>query len=56
LEEHPRPETESLIEQVVESQNLRAAYRRVKANAGAPGIDQLTVAELRGHLTERWAD
>lgn len=43
------------MEQVVESQNLRTAYGRVKANAGAPGIDKMTVEELRGHLNEHWA-
>ena len=54
-EEQPRPATEDLMERVVESQNLRTAYGRVKANAGAPGIDGMTVEELRGHLNEHWA-
>lgn len=44
------------MEQVVESQNLRTAYRRVKANAGAPGIDRMTVEELRAHLSAHWAE
>jgi len=43
------------MEQVVESQNLKTAYGRVKANAGAPGIDKMTVEELRGHLNGHWA-
>jgi len=37
--EPPSPATAHLMERVVESQNLRTAYGRVKANAGAPGID-----------------
>jgi RNA-directed DNA polymerase len=55
LMELPRPATEHLMEQVVESQNLRTAFGRVKANAGAPGIDRMTVEELRGHLNKHWA-
>lgn len=55
LAKHPSPATEDLMEQVVESQNLRMAYRRVKGNTGAPGIDQMTVEELRGYLSEHWA-
>jgi RNA-directed DNA polymerase len=55
LAEHSIPATENLMGRVVESQNLRTAYRRVKANAGAPGIDAMTVEELRGHLNEHWA-
>jgi RNA-directed DNA polymerase len=52
---YPRPETASLMEQVIESQNLRTAYRRVKANAGAPGIDRMPVDALQGHLHKHWA-
>jgi RNA-directed DNA polymerase len=44
------------MEKVVETQNLRTAYRRVQANAGAPGIDGMTVEQLRGHLCEHWAE
>jgi RNA-directed DNA polymerase len=43
------------MEQVIESQNLRTAYRRVKANAGAPGIDRMPVDALQGHLHKHWA-
>jgi len=49
------PATKNLMEKVVESQNLRTAYKRVKANAGSPGIDKMTVEELRGYLNEHWA-
>ena len=53
--EQPNPATEDLMEQVVESQNLKTAYGRVKANAGAPGIDKMTVEEFRGYLNQHWA-
>jgi retron-type reverse transcriptase len=34
---------------------MMAALNRVEGNKGAPGIDGMTVAELRPHLRERWA-
>jgi RNA-directed DNA polymerase len=34
--------------------NLARALRRVERNAGAPGIDGVTTAELRGWLREHW--
>lgn len=42
-----------LMEQVVSRDNMMAALHRVEANKGASGIDQMTVAQLRGHLRER---
>lgn len=39
--------TECLMEQVVERGNLNRAYRRVKANKGAPGVDGMTIRDLR---------
>jgi RNA-directed DNA polymerase len=43
------------MEQVVESQNLRTAYGRVKANAGSPGIDKMMVEDFQGYRNEYWA-
>ena len=39
--------TEYLMERVVERDNLNRAYRRVKANKGAPGVDGMTIRGLR---------
>ncbi len=39
-----------LIDQVVEDNNLYLAYKKVRANKGAPGIDGITVDELFGHM------
>jgi group II intron reverse transcriptase/maturase len=44
-----------LMEEVVSRGNMMAALNRVEGNKGAPGIDGMTVAELRPHLRERWA-
>jgi len=43
-----RDSTRHLMEEVAGSANLNRAYRRVKANRGAPGVDGMTVADLRG--------
>ena len=37
---------DGLMERVVERDNLRRAWRQVKANRGAPGIDGMTVDEF----------
>ena len=42
-----KPETVRLMEAVVERSNMLCAYERVVANEGAPGVDGLTVAELK---------
>ena len=39
--------TRHLMERVASSANLNQAYKRVKANGGAPGVDGMTVADLR---------
>jgi RNA-directed DNA polymerase len=43
-----------LMEKVCERQNLRAALKRVRQNAGGPGIDGMTVEELPNHLRVHW--
>ena len=42
--------TEHLMEKVCEPSNLNRAYRRVKANKGAAGVDGMTVDELLGWI------
>ena len=39
--------TEHLMEEVADRENLNRAYRRVKANQGAPGVDGMTIAAAR---------
>lgn len=42
--------TQHLMEEVASSANLNRAYKRVKANGGAPGVDGMTVATLRSWI------
>ena len=44
--------TSDLMERISERGNLNRAYKRVKANKGAPGIDGMTVEELYDWLKE----
>jgi RNA-directed DNA polymerase len=45
-----------LWERVWERENLLAALKRVERNGGAPGIDGMTVEELRPYLREHWLE
>src|SRR6266567_5877684 len=51
--ESPAP-TGKLMEEVVEGENLRRAWKRVKANQGSPGVDGMTVFALKDYLNEHW--
>ncbi|WP_298102787.1 group II intron reverse transcriptase/maturase, partial [Bradyrhizobium sp.] len=42
------------MEKACERQNLQAALKRVRQNAGNPGIDGMTVEELPDHLRVHW--
>jgi RNA-directed DNA polymerase len=53
-EEPSRPETTMLLEEVLCRENLIKAYHRVRANKGAPGIDGMTVDDLKPYLKEHW--
>ena len=52
--ETPEPGA-GLMERVLSPENLRAAYRRVRANKGAPGVDGMTVHELAEYLRANWS-
>ncbi len=43
-----------LMEAVVEKANMWRAYQRVVGNKGAPGVDGLTVSELKSWLQKHW--
>ena len=42
----------SLLERILDRDNLNRAYKRVKANKGAPGIDGMTVDDALGWLRD----
>jgi RNA-directed DNA polymerase len=42
------------MEAVCERENVREAFKRVKANQGSPGIDGMTVVQLTEHLKQHW--
>lgn len=42
--------TENLLEKVIDIQNFSQAFRKVKSNKGAPGVDGMGVDELREYL------
>jgi len=48
-------EASLLMEEVVSRENLLLAYRRVKRNKGAPGVDGMTVDDLMPYCREHWS-
>jgi hypothetical protein len=42
------------MEAMVERSNMKAAYERVVGNEGKPGIDGMSVAELKPYLQTHW--
>ena len=50
-----KPEAaQGLLEAALERSNMMRAYQRVVANKGAPGVDGLTVSELKPWLQAHW--
>ena len=43
-------QTDNLMEQILHKDNLNKAYKKVKSNKGAGGIDGMSVEELLGYL------
>ena len=50
--EQQRALTPMLMEEVASSANLNQAYKRVKANKGAAGVDAMSIAELLPWIRE----
>ena len=44
------------MEEVVRKENLEKALKQVVANKGGPGIDGMTVGELKGYLKAHWPE
>ncbi len=45
-----------LMSAVLERGNMMRAYERVLRNKGAPGIDDMTVGDLKPHLKAHWPE
>jgi len=48
--------TEKLMEEVLESSNLKQALKKVKANKGSAGLDGMTVQNLPRYLIKHWPE
>ena len=46
--------SDDLMERVLAPENLRNAWRQVKANHGAPGVDGMTVEDFPAFAREHW--
>jgi RNA-directed DNA polymerase len=47
---------ENLLERIVSRENMQLAWKRVKENKGAPGVDKMTVEEMPEFLREHWQE
>jgi len=47
---------DNLMERVLDSENMRRAWKRVKANKGAPGIDGIRVEDFAEVACSSWLD
>ena len=54
LDPSSREGQSDLLEQILQRDNLLRAYKRVKQNKGAPGVDGVTVEQLQEHLWQHW--
>lgn len=44
-----------LMEQILSRSNMGMAYKKVKTNKGAGGIDGISIEEVDAYLKENWA-
>ena len=50
----PFDPNEHLLELILSKANLKVAWKRVKANHGAPGIDDISIEQFPDHTRALW--
>ena len=53
-EKHRAPQEQTMIEEILEPQNLSAAWKRVKRNKGTAGIDGMTIEDFPAFARDHW--
>ena len=43
-----------LLEQMLANENIRQAWKRVKANKGGPGIDRVSIEDFPMYIKQYW--
>jgi len=51
-----RPLDPVTVEYVASRENMRRAWKRVKANGGAPGVDGITIGQFPAHAKTDWVE
>lgn len=54
LDHSPRADQNDLLEHMLARNNMLSAYKRVKQNGGAPGVDGVTIEQLQVYLIQHW--
>src|ERR1700733_774034 len=47
-------ETEHLMEEVCDRENLQSAWKRFRRNQGSPGVEGMTIDDAKDYLREHW--
>ena len=47
---------EHLLERILSKENMATAWKRVKANQGAPGVDGISIEQFPDHTRPLWAE
>ena len=51
-----QPPEQHLLERILSSENMETAWKRVKANKGAPGVDGVTIDDFPERFRPLWGD
>ena len=51
-----QPPEQHLLERILASENMETAWKRVKANKGAPGVDGITIDQFPDQARPLWGD